>query len=322
MSNFKFSAAIASALLFAACSTETQVETRPGKAELLADFNASIDAAKSTRGPGQPALWTLADEDTTIYLFGTVHLLRPDLDWRSAEFDAAFAEAGTVFFEVDLTSEEGQKALMTDFVSRGFYQDGKTLRSVLDEQSTPIIEAALESVGLPLDAVNAMEPWMTAANLGVMKLQADGYDPNSGVDNVLDAEAKLAGKSFGFLEQAKDQADAFDLLAEDVQIDFLYETALLLDESPQMLDLLVDEWADGDVAGLAAMVASPEATGMGGDAVYQSLLVNRNAKWVPQIEAMLDEPGTVFIAVGAAHLAGPDSVVAMLRDGGYEVKGP
>jgi len=322
MSNFKFSAAIASALLFAACSTETQVETRPDKAELLADFNASIDAAKATRGPGQPALWTLTDEDTTIYLFGTVHLLRPDLDWRSAEFDAAFAEAGTIFFEVDLTSEEGQKALMTDFVSRGFYKDGKTLRSVLDEQSAPVIEAALESVGLPLDAVNAMEPWMTAANLGVMKLQADGYDPNSGVDNVLDAEAKLAGKSFGFLERAKDQADAFDLLDEDVQIDFLYETALLLDESPQMLDLLVDEWADGDVAGLAAMVASPEATGMGGDAVYQSLLVNRNAKWVPQIEAMLDEPGTVFIAVGAAHLAGPDSVVAMLRDGGYEVKGP
>lgn len=322
MSNFKFSAAIASALLFAACSTETQVETRPDKAELLADFNASIDAAKATRGPGQPALWTLNDEDTTIYLFGTVHLLRPDLDWRSAEFDAAFAEAGTIFFEVDLTSDEGQKALMTDFVSRGFYQDGKTLRSVLDEQSAPVIEAALESVGLPLDAVNAMEPWMTAANLGVMKLQADGYDPNSGVDNVLDAEAKLAGKSFGFLERAKDQADAFDLLDEDVQIDFLYETALLLDESPQMLDLLVDEWADGDVAGLAAMVASPEATGMGGDAVYQSLLVNRNAKWVPQIEAMLDEPGTVFIAVGAAHLAGPDSVVAMLRDGGYEVKGP
>lgn len=322
MSNFKFSAAIASALLFAACSTETRVETRPDKAELLADFNASIDAAKATRGPGQPALWTLTDEDTTIYLFGTVHLLRPDLDWRSAEFDAAFAEAGTIFFEVDLTSDEGQKALMTDFVSRGFYKDGKTLRSVLDEQSAPVIEAALESVGLPLDAVNAMEPWMTAANLGVMKLQADGYDPNSGVDNVLDAEAKLAGKSFGFLERAKDQADAFDLLDEDVQIDFLYETALLLDESPQMLDLLVDEWADGDVAGLAAMVASPEATGMGGDAVYQSLLVNRNAKWVPQIEAMLDEPGTVFIAVGAAHLAGPDSVVAMLRDGGYEVKGP
>ena len=88
-----------------------------------------------------------------------------------------------------------------------------------------------------------------------------------------------------------------------------------------MLDLLVDEWADGDVTGIGALVANPEGYGFT-DAAYQSLLVVRNTAWVPQIEAMLDEPGSVFIAVGAGHLAGPDSVITMLRDEGHTVEGP
>lgn len=313
---------IAFALGMSLAACEVGEQARPTREQLRAEFNASIEAAQATHGPGKPALWTFGDEDTTIHLFGTVHLLRPDLDWRSEAFERAFEAADTVVFEVDMKSDEGTRALMSDFVSRGFYQDGRTLRSVLDDDVEAVVEAALDSVGLPLDAVNAMEPWMTAANLGVMKLQKDGYDPDRGVENVLEAEARAAGKSFAFLESASEQADAFDLLPEDVQIEFLYETALLLDESTQMLDLLVDEWADGDVVGLASMVANPDAAGMGGNEVYESLLARRNRNWLPRIEAMLDEPGTVFIAVGAAHLAGPDSVIADLREKGYEVSGP
>lgn len=316
---------VAALLVLGACTQTASTSSepmRPSKAEMLAEFDEVIAAAEATRGPGKPALWTLADADTTVHLFGTVHLLRPELDWRSAAFETAFANAEKVVFEVDMKSPEGQQALMTDFVARGFFEDGTTLRSVLDAEAETVVETALESVGLPMDAVNAMEPWMTAANLGVMKLQADGYDPDSGVENVLEAEAVAAGKSFDFLEVAGDQADAFDLLPQQAQVDFLYETALLLDESPRMLDQLVEEWADGDVAGLAVVVASPDSAGMGGDQVYQSLLVNRNRNWVPKIEAMLDEPGTVFVAVGAAHLAGPDSVITMLRDRGHTVTGP
>ena len=320
----RMSAATAAVLAVAACGTPASAPDaeRPTRDQLMAEFTTAIDAARTTHGPGKPALWTLSDDDTTIHLFGTVHLLRPDLDWRSQAFTTAFETADTVVFEVDMKSPEGQQAVMTDFVARGFFEDGRTLRGVLDDDVEPVVEAAFDSVGLPLDAVNAMEPWMAAANLSVMQLQAEGYDPNSGVENVLEAEAKAAGKSFAFLESAGDQADAFDLLPEDVQVEFLYETAVLLEESSAMLDLLVEEWADGDVAGLATLIADPEAAGMGGDEVYRSLLVERNARWVPKVEAMLETPGTVFIAVGAAHLVGPDSVIADLRAKGHEVTGP
>ena len=184
-----------------------------------------------------------------------------------------------------------------------------------------MIEAALDSVGLPLDAVNAFKPWLAAVNLSTMKLQADGYQADAGVETLLDAEARAAGKRFAFLEDISDQAEAFDGLSEDAQIDFLYQTALLIEDSPRMLDLLVAEWADGDMDGIATLVASPDASGLG-DEAYEAILVRRNARWVPQIEAMLDRPGQIFIAVGAGHLAGPDSVITMLRQRGHTVEGP
>lgn len=306
----------------ASSSSESSVEAeRPTKAALLEEFNTALDAAKTTEGPGAPVIWRLADEDTQIHIFGTVHLLRPELEWRTDAFDAALSAADKIVFEVDMKSPEAQRAIATDFLARGMFQDGRTLKQVLPDEEEVVVATAFDSVGVPLDAMNTFEPWMASVNLGVMKLVADGYDPNAGVETVIEAEAIEAGKEFGYLESISQQADAFDLLDEADQISMLYESALMLEESPQMLDQLVDEWADGDIAGIAALVASPDGVGFSGP-VYDSLLVKRNEAWVPQIEAMLEEPGSVFIAVGAGHLAGPDSVITMLRDKGYEIEGP
>ncbi|MEM8616515.1 MAG: TraB/GumN family protein [Pseudomonadota bacterium] len=301
--------------------TNTQTAIYRTEEELRTEFEAVLAQAKATSGPGSPAMWRLADEDTTIHILGTVHLLRPELEWRSEAYEAAFEAADTIVFEVDMKSEAAQQKIMTDFMARGMFQDGQTLRGVIPDAQEPVIEAALDSVGVPLDAMNTFEPWMTAVNLSVMKLQADGYAVDSGVEEVITREAVAAGKSFGYLEEISDQADAFDLLPMQDQLVYLYETAILLDESSDMLDQLVDEWADGDVAGIASMVANPDGFGFN-DAAYQSLIVKRNQNWIPVIEEMLEQPGTVLIAAGAGHFAGPDSVITMLRDKGYEVTGP
>lgn len=329
----------AGALVFGACSqnavpdadtgvndaaetVSSDTTERPSREELLAKFEEAMTKAQSTNGPGAPVLWTMADEDTTIHFFGTVHILRPDIEWRSERFETLFAASDKVVFEVDMKSEAAQRAVMTDFLARGMYDDGRNLRGVLNERDEAVVEAAFDGLGIPMDAMNAFEPWMAAVNLSVMQLQNSGWDVNSGVEQVLEEEAVAAGKTFGYLESISDQADAFDLLPEEDQIAFLYETAILLEDSPSMLDGLVSEWAEGDIAGLAALVASPEALGMG-DAAYESLLVKRNKNWIPVIEDMLNnEQGTIFIAVGSGHLAGPDSVITMLRDKGYEVTGP
>ena len=286
----------------------------------LAEIQASYERAQLTNGAGSPLMWTLKDSDTTIHLFGTVHVLRPETEWRSPAFDAAFAAADKLVLEADTTSPEVQQSLAALIPKYSVFQDGQTLTGVLDDEDEPIVEAALASLNIPIAAMDTVKPWFVGLQMSVLQIVKAGYDPQSGLESVLTAEANEAGKSFGYLETAEDQ---FAVLAggdlED-QIDGLVFASQTLEFGPKLLDGLVSEWADGDLAGLGEMVSN--ASAFGGEEAYNDLLVERNQNWVPQIKAMLDEPGTVFVAVGAAHLAGDDSVITMLRNEGLEVAGP
>lgn len=292
-----------------------------GHAAAMAEAEArAIETARASQGAGQPALWTLKDDDTTLYILGTVHLLRPDLEWRSAEIDAAMAAADTVVLEVDTASPEAGREMMKFVTTQGMFTDGTQLTSFLTEAETAELTAALEIVGLPIEAVQPMRPWYAAMNISVMQLVNDGFNPEAGVEKTIENEVAAHGATFGYLETVDQQLGEFARLDNCAQVEFLMATAGALDQGTEMLDLLVAEWADGDVAGLGALLASPEA--FGSEEAYAALLTNRNARWTPLIAGMLDEPGTRLIAVGAGHLAGEESVIAMLRAEGYEVTGP
>lgn len=284
-------------------------------AEAMKEFEASIAKADETTGPGVPAMWTLADDDTTIHIFGTVHVLKPDVEWRTAAFDEAFNEADTIVFELDLHSPEGQQAIGSAMLGAAMFQDGQTLSGVLNEEDLAIVTEAAKGLGIPMNAMDPVEPWFAALNLANAQWMKDGFDPNSGVEMVLVEDAKEQEKSFDFLETAALQAGVFDNLKMETQIDMLVEGAMTLNLSGSMLDKLTAEWADGDVNGLGVLAANPDAPGS--REFYDALFLERNTNWVPQIEAMLDEPGKVLIAVGAGHLAGPDSVITMLETKGH-----
>ena len=298
----------------AAAASEATVTVADAKAEMA----RALSAAAATQGPGSPAMWTIADEDTTLYLFGTVHLLKPETEWRTDRFNTAFAASDKLVTEVDTESPEGLAAIQALMAKRGLLTDGQTLTGILDDEQETQVADALETVGLSLAAIDPLQPWFAGLNLSILQIQKSGYSPDSGVETILAAEAKEAGMSFGYLETAEQQLDALAGGTLEEQIESLVFTAETLDLGTEVLGALVDEWADGDLAGLGEIIADPSS--IGGEDAYQRLLTDRNANWVPQIRAMLDAPGTVMIAVGAAHLAGPDSVVSMLQAEGVEVQ--
>ncbi|MBI1252936.1 MAG: hypothetical protein GC196_01155 [Hyphomonas sp.] len=287
----------------------------------MAQYEAeAIAAAEASRGAGQPAMWTLKDEDTTLYILGTVHLLRPDLDWRTPEIDQAIRSADTVVFEADTTSEQAGRDLMKFFTSQGMFTDGTQLTSLLTPEETDQLKLALTELSLPIEAIQPMRPWYAALNLSIMQMTEEGFDPAAGVEMKIEADAKANGAAFEYLETVDQQLGEFAALDNCAQVDFLLMSAEALKQGTDVLDLLVSEWADGDAVGLGALMSSPEA--FGSEAAYAALLTNRNARWTPLIAGMLDEPGTRLIAVGAGHLVGQDSVIAMLQAEGYEVTGP
>ena len=253
----------------------------------LADAHIDTEAGgELPSGPEGPALWKVADEDTTIYLFGTIHALPADVVWYDAEIDHALQSADTVVTEI-LMDPENEAAMQQLALQRGMFTDGTTLRSVLDDEQRATYEAALGGLGLPVASFDAFEPWMAGLTLTMLPLLQQGYDLNAGVDKIILANS--ADKPKDALETADFQLGIFDGLPQD----------------EPTLDKMVAEWIAGDAEGLAAVMNEDMDSDFG---LAEALLYDRNANWAEWIERRLDTPGTVFIAVGAGHLAGDLSV--------------
>lgn len=249
-----------------------------------------------------PALWVVKDDDTTIYLFGTVHALKPGLGWFDEAVKDAFDKSGQLMLEM---VEPDQATVQQLVIKMALNQSGPKVSEQLPEGKRAAYAAALTELGAPPAAFDQFDPWLSIITLTAGSLPKFGYSPDQGAEKVLTSAAKAAGKPVAGLETIEQQLGYFDGLPQPVQIKFLATT---IDELPQMgatLDKMVARWSAGDPAGLATIMNDgmqevPE--------VATVLLTERNARWAEWIEKRLAEPGTVFIAVGAGHLAGKDSV--------------
>lgn len=259
-----------------------------------------------------PALWVVKDADTTIYLFGSVHVLKPDIVWFDDEVKAAFNKADTLVLEMVQPDQAEMMGLVTKL---GIDPDGPPLSEKLAEKPRAAYVAAMTANGLPWQALEGFEPWMAGITLAVAPLGKLGYVEDAGVEKVLTKAAQAAGKPIVGLETADQQLGYFDTLPEPQQIAFLNATVAELPKMESEFGTLVDNWAKGETETLGEqMNASLEAT----PELAQILLFNRNANWAKWIKTRLDTPGTVFVAVGAGHLAGPKDVQDQLKALGIE----
>ena len=260
--------------------------------------------------PG-PALWEVADEDTTIYLFGTVHALPKDTHWFDGRVERAFTAADELVTEIDLTdaASSGQS-----LAAAGMLSDGRNLRELMSAEDRMQYEEALVTLGLPVEGLDQMEPWLAAMTLSLLPLLRAGYQSESGVEMALGTRAE--GKKRGGLESIEDQVALFDALPMEAQLAFLDQTVEQVPRASTSLDAMVAEWLEGD-AGQLATLLNAELTD---PALYDRLLTQRNANWAEWIQQRLGAPGTVFVAVGAGHLAGGGSVQEQLRERGLKVR--
>ena len=273
---------------------------------------ACAQPAPAVKQDADPALWVVRDKDTTIYLFGTIHVLKPGLTWFDEAVKKAFDRSGTLILEMVEPDEETQQRVV---LAKAFDPNGTPLTEKLPAEKRPAFVKALEDNKLPLASFDRMQPWFAAISLSVLPVQKLGYDAKNGPEGVLTRAAKAQKKQVMGLETFEGQMSIFDSLSQKAQIDLLTSTVDELPNAGATMDQMVTNWSNGDPNGLAAtmnkdMKDSPE--------VKKALLTDRNAKWAGWIAERMRTPGRVFIAVGAGHLAGPDSVQAHL--GKYKLK--
>ena len=293
---------ISAAMTFSpACLAQNAPTEAPAAVEALDPVKAAPAVIKDV----DPALWVVKDEDTTIYLFGTVHILRPNLGWFDDGVKKAFEGSDRLVLEmVEPTAAEGQAL----FGKLAIDKSGKTLRSKMSDADRALYETAMTKTGLPAEALDPFDPWAAAVTLSVISMQKQGFDVNSGAEKQLTAAANAAKKPIGGVETMEFQLGVFDSMPESEQIRFLVETAKVVESSSNMMDKMVELWGTPDPDGLGRLMNE----GLTSRALYDALLTRRNANWAKWIKAEMDKPGTTFMAVGAGHLAGPTSVQNLL----------
>jgi uncharacterized protein YbaP (TraB family) len=293
----KVLAVSAIALLGIACSTATA---------------APPVAAPAAEAPG-PAMWVIRDADSTIYLFGTVHLLRPETKWRTPKYEAALASADELWFEI--TDGDDQGKMQSLVMSIGMDQANPLSKKLTPEQFARV-KAAADKAGFPVAALDQMKPWMAGLTLSVLTMMKSGFDPNSGVDGIVKKAGEDAKKPLRAFETAEQQLRFFDSQSTDFQVEFLMNSIDELDGSADMLDGLVKHWAVGDVAALEADLVSDMKSEY--PDLYKVILVDRNAAWAKVLAERLKGSGVSFVSVGSAHLIGEDSVQSFLAKEGIK----
>ena len=259
-----------------------------------------------------PAIWKVSDGDSSVWLFGSIHMLPDGMEWRTEIFDNLLDEADRIYFETDL-GMAAQTRILALTMERGFARDGVLLNHRIDAKLMSKVRAAAETYAVPVPTLLAMQPWMAASTISVAALTAAGYDPTKGVETTLVGEIPVERQ--GFLETAEQQLEAIAGGSEADQIQMLVATLAETDGLAEMVDTMVAGWLEGTPDVVADIFLAD--LGAYGEAFVDRLITQRNKNWVEQIVTMLDTDEEALLVVGAGHLVGPDSVVTLLEQKGF-----
>ena len=260
--------------------------------------------------------WKVAGKGGAVYLVGSVHLLSSDFYPLPPSLDAAYKDSDLLLEEVDmaeLTDPVSQMALL----SKGMLPSSTPLDTVISPATYALLTKRAEALGVPAAPFKMLKPWMAALTLVQLEWQQAGFDPQLGLDKHFYDRAKADGKTTQGLETSEYQVSRLDGLSMEQQERLLAESVKELDEERANMKKLVDGWRAGDVAAVERIVLSELKAE---PALYQRLLVERNRNWLPKIEALFARPRHALVVVGAAHLVGPDGLIAALKAKGYTVE--
>jgi uncharacterized protein YbaP (TraB family) len=274
--------------------------------------------AKSTavQQTSRSSLWSIQTQSNTFYLLGSLHVLKQDAYPLAAAIGSAYADCRKIVFETDIAALQ-EPAMQAKMLQLGLYPQGSNLLQDLDGSTRKLLERKMSALGLPLEQFTRFKPWFMALTLTTLELQRMGFNPLYGVDVHFFNKARTDAKEIGFLESAELQLNLLGNMVKKDQIAFLNQTLKDLEIVNELAADLVKFWKTGNAQGLHELLFRsfkdyPH--------LHDRLLIQRNKKWVEEIEALIRENKNILFVVGAGHLVGPQSVVDLLEQRGYKVK--
>jgi uncharacterized protein YbaP (TraB family) len=271
-------------------------------------------AAAQTRG--RTFLWKVQAGASVMYLAGSVHALTADAYPLNPAYQRAFDASSALVEEIDLAEADPLSGGL-GLLAKGMYQDGRTFSSAVSRQTVTLVEEKLKNTPLALDLIQPMKPWMVMLMIEALGSQDAGLDPELGLDKHFYNLATDGRKQVIGLETAESQIDRFDKMPEAMQEQMLRSELAEMDTEKSSLRSILTAWQTGDAPAIEKMLLASFTTN---PAAYSSLITERNRNWMPQLETCLKRSSPCFVIVGAAHLVGPQGLLAMLQQKGYRVE--
>ncbi len=270
------------------------------------------DTAAQTRN----FAWKVTGRDGAIYLVGSVHLLTKDFYPLHAALESAYQDSDLLVEEVDIADMTGPGAQMA-MLQKGMQPSSTPIDKVLSPATMALLQKKAADLNLPIDALKQFKPWMIALTIEAMQWMKAGFDPQLGLDMHFYEQAKKDNKTVQGLETVEYQLARFDEMPPELQDHLLSETLKELDTEQASMSKLIEAWRTGDTPAVEKIVLKdlqqePQ--------LYQRLLVERNKNWMPKLEALFTRRTRALVVVGAAHLVGPDGLLAMLKAKGFSVE--
>jgi uncharacterized protein YbaP (TraB family) len=260
--------------------------------------------------------WKASGKGGAIYLIGSIHVMSESFYPLNPALEAAFTDSDLLVEEVDL-AEMLEPTAQLSVLSRGMLPGGQSLDKVLSPATLALVQKTVGDLGAPAGPLMRFKPWMLAIALQGMELAKIGFNPALGLDQHFYDRAKAGGKGVQGLETVEFQISRFDDMTAEQQDRMLAETLKELATEAAAVGKLGDAWKVGDVAAIERIALADLKSD---PLMYQRLLVERNKNWMPKIEALFARRGRALVVVGAAHLVGPDGLIAMLKAKGYTVE--
>lgn len=261
----------------------------------------------------QSPVWAIRGTHNTVYLAGSVHLLKSGETSLPPAFERAYTSAKALVMEVDvdeLDSPEAQSLLLEKGLTAG-----APLRTSLGETRYQRVAAEAQRLGLPLEGLEQLQPWAIAMTLTQLEYLQLGFDPEEGVEKQLGRRAHLDGKKIQGLESLPEQINILAGLSASDQARFLDLTVTELKDADRDTRAILAAWRAGNAAKLAALMSEDYQSF---PSLYRALVTDRNRRWLPQIERLLQGEQDYLVIVGALHLVGDGGLLQLARAQGFE----
>lgn len=287
-----------------------------GRAAALAAIGALAALMTATAAQAAPAMWVVRDGDSEIFLFGTMHALKPGADWRTPAYEAAYRKAEAVWFEAVVDPVD--PAFLQDLIQRYGIDRERPLSRRLSARQLKELRAVLAQGTLTLETIDHLRPWAAALALSMQPVRGGGASVEAGADVAVTRQARQAEKPIRAFETMEDQVQMFAGLPQDVELQYLVD---VIDERRGRgvrKGSLADAWIQGDVARLGqGVVAELQSES---PVFYDALLKRRNHAWAEALDTQMAGQGVQLVNVGALHLLGADGLPALMKARGYHVE--